>query len=72
MIIVKSLNTHITTFTTLQDLALNFKPVWGNLQNYTYVDTVKNEYVSFYKIAKEIRNVTNQTNSNRELATGGK
>ncbi len=58
MIIVKSLNTPIAQFDNLSDLALNFKPAWGELRDYTYIDTVKNEYVSFYKIAKEIRNVT--------------
>ena len=64
MIIVKSLNTPIATFTTLQDLALNFKPFTGRLQDYTYIDTVKNEYVSFYKIAKEIRNGQSEAKSN--------
>ncbi len=55
MIIVKSLNTPIAQFDNLSDLALNFKPAWGKLQDYSYVDTVKNEYVSFYKVSKEMR-----------------
>ena len=55
MIIVKSLNTPVAIFSSLSDLAQNFKPAWGELQDYSYVDTSKNEYVSFYKIAKEIK-----------------
>ncbi len=55
MIVVKSLNTPIAQFSSLQDLARNFKPFTGRLQDYTYVDTIKNEYVSFYKVSKEMR-----------------
>ena len=55
MIIVKSLNTPIAQFDTLADLALNFKPAWGRLQDYSYVDTVKNEFVSWLKVADEKR-----------------
>lgn len=55
MIVVKSLNTPIAQFASLQDLALNFKPAWGKLQDYTYVDTVKGEYVSWLKVADEKR-----------------
>ena len=51
MIIVKSLNTPIAIF----DLARNFKPAWGELQDYTYIDTVKNEYVSWHKVSEEAR-----------------
>ena len=55
MIVVKSLNTPIAQFDSLSDLARNFKPVWGKLQDYTYVDTVKGEYVSWLKVADEMR-----------------
>ena len=58
MITVKSLNIPIAQFDSLSDLARDFKPAWGKVQDYTYIDTAKNEYISFYKIAKEIRNVT--------------
>ena len=54
MIIVKSLNTPIATFDSLSDLARNFKPAWGGLHDYSYVDTVKNEYVSWLKVADEM------------------
>jgi hypothetical protein len=53
MIIAKSLNTPIATFTTLQDLARNFNP--SKVQDYTYIDTVKNEYVSWLKVSDEKR-----------------
>jgi len=55
MIIVKSLNTPIATFDSLSDLACNFKPAWGKVQDYTYIDTVKGEYVSWLKVADEKR-----------------
>ncbi len=55
MIIVKSLNTPIAQFDSLSDLARNFKPAWGELQDYSYVDTVKGEYVSFHKVSEEMR-----------------
>ena len=55
MIIVKSLNIPIAQFDSLSDLALNFKPFTGKIQDYSYVDTVKNEYVSFYKVSEEMR-----------------
>ncbi len=57
MIIVLSLNTPIAQFDSLSDLALNFKPAWGRLRDYSYVDTVKNEYVSWLKVADEKRKV---------------
>ena len=60
MIIVKSLNTPIAQFDSLSDLAINFKPFTGRLQDYTYVDTVKNEYVSFYKVSEEMRKNDNK------------
>jgi len=55
MITVLSLNTPIATFDSLSDLAQNFKPAWGRVQDYTYIDTVKNEYVSWLKVADEKR-----------------
>ncbi len=55
MIIVKSLNTPIAQFDSLSDLALNFKPAWGDLQDYTYIDTVKGEHVSWVKVSHEVR-----------------
>ncbi len=55
MIIVKSLNIPIAQFDSLSDLALNFKPFTGKIQDYSYVDTDKNEYVSFYKVSEEMR-----------------
>jgi len=67
MIIVKSLNIPIATFDSLSDLARNFKPAWGKVQDYTYIDTVKNEYVSFYKVSEEMRKNDLQDNTKSEM-----
>jgi len=34
MIVVKSLNTPIAQFDSLSDLARNFKPAWGKVQDF--------------------------------------
>ena len=53
MIVVKSLNTPIATFDSLSDLAQNFKPAWGKLQDYWYIEGER--YISWLKVADKKR-----------------
>ena len=53
MIVVKSLNTPIAQFDSLSDLARNFKPAWGKVQDYTYIQDGK--YISWLKVADKKR-----------------
>ncbi len=55
MIIVKSLNIIVAQFTDLQDLARNFKPAWGKLRDYTYIDTEKDKHISWVEVSYEMR-----------------
>ena len=53
MIKVKSLNTVIATFADMKNLVENFEPFYADrLQNYTYIDTDKNEYIPWQVIRK--------------------
>lgn len=50
MIIVKSLNTQVAKFASLADLIANFNPQFGQIQDFTYIDTADNSYISWYLI----------------------
>lgn len=47
MIIVKSFNTQVAKFASLADLIANFNPQFDQIQDFTYIDTADNSYISW-------------------------